>query len=184
MTTARRRGPAVTDATWRLLARAAEKARRRAHAPYSGYHVGAALLTTRGLITGCNVENASYPLCICAEAAAVVGAVSKGWKRWKAIAVATEGPVAGTPCGACRQILAEFGKDLPVGLVVGGKVLRVVTVAELLPFAFDADVLAESTAPERARAHKTATVKTSGTTKPARKPARAKTPGTEPARDG
>ncbi|MFO0644911.1 MAG: cytidine deaminase [Polyangiales bacterium] len=184
MSTARRRGPAVTDATWRLLARAAEKARRRAHAPYSGYHVGAALLTTRGLITGCNVENASYPLCICAEAAAVVGAVSKGWKRWKAIAVATEGPVAGTPCGACRQILAEFGKDLPVGLVVGGKVLRVVTVAELLPFAFDADVLAESTAPARAGAHKTATVKTSGTTKPARKPARAKTPGTEPARDG
>ncbi len=177
MTTARRRGPAVTDATWRLLARSAEKARRRAHAPYSGYHVGAALLTTQGLITGCNVENASYPLCICAEAAAVVGAVSKGWKRWKAIAVATEGPVAGTPCGACRQILAEFSKDLPVGLVVGGKVLRVVTVAELLPFAFDADVLAEST-------HKPAAVRTPGPTQRTRKPARAKTPPTEPTRDG
>ena len=157
-----RRAPAVTDATWRLLARSAEKARRRAHAPYSGYHVGAALLTTRGLATGCNVENASYPLCICAEAAAVVGAVSKGWKRWRAIAVATEGPQPGSPCGACRQILAEFGKDLPVGLVVGGKVQRVVTVAELLPFAFDADVLAESTAksaPRKAVASKSESAK-------------------------
>ena len=139
------RRPALTEVQWRSLARQAEKARTRAHAPYSNYRVGAALLTTRGVIHGCNVENASYPLCICAEASAVACAVSKGWKKWKALAVATQGPIPGSPCGACRQILAEFGKDLPVGLVVDGKVERVVTVAELLPFAFDAHVLEEGT---------------------------------------
>ncbi len=143
MSTARTK--TLNEAAWGRLAREAEKARGRAHAPYSGYRVGAALLTSRGVVIGCNVENASYPLCICAEAAAVARAVSQGWTRWKALAVATQGPVPGTPCGACRQILAEFGKDLPVGLVVGGKVERIVTVEQLLPFAFDAEVLAEST---------------------------------------
>lgn len=153
MTTARRSArPAITDATWRDLARAAERVRKNAHAPYSKYRVGAALLTSRGVVSGCNVENAAYPLCICAEASAVASAVSQGYTRWKAIAVATEGPEAAAPCGACRQILAEFGTDLPVGLVVGGKVVRVVTVAELLPFAFDGTILAESTAPKPARA--------------------------------
>lgn len=153
MTTARQRArPAITDATWRALARAAERVRKNAYAPYSKYRVGAALLTSRGVVSGCNVENAAYPLCICAEAAAVASAVSQGHTRWKAIAVATEGPEAGAPCGACRQILAEFGQDLPVGLVVAGKVVRVVTVAELLPFAFDGNILAESTAPTPARA--------------------------------
>jgi cytidine deaminase len=130
---------------WRLLALQAEKARKRSYAPYSGYRVGAALLTSRGVVVGCNVENASYPLCICAEASAVARAVSQAYLQWKAIAVATEGPEAGSPCGACRQILAEFGLELPVGLVVNGKVQRVVTVSELLPFAFDARVLEEST---------------------------------------
>ena len=143
--TTRRERPPLTDAQWKSLGREAEKARKRAHAPYSNYRVGAALLTSKGVIHGCNVENASYPLCICAEACAVARAVAEGVKRWRAIAVATEGPQPGTPCGACRQILAEFDRDLPVGLVVGGKVLRVVTVRELLPFAFDAKVLAEST---------------------------------------
>ena len=95
---------------------------------------------------GCNVENASYPLCICAEAAAVARAVSQGWRDWIALAVATAGPTAGAPCGACRQILAEFGLSLPVGLVVGGEVARVVTVAELLPLGFTGAVLAESVA--------------------------------------
>lgn len=139
-----RRKP-LTDAQWRSLAREAEKARTRSHAPYSGYRVGAALLTSRGVVHGCNVENASYPLCICAEASAVARAVSQGWKVWKALTVATPGPVPGSPCGACRQILAEFGPELPVGLVVDGKVERIVTVAELLPFAFDAHVLEEGT---------------------------------------
>lgn len=136
----------MTPARWRTLAAEAERARRRSYAPYSRYHVGAALLTTRGVVRGCNVENASYPLCICAEAAAVARAVSQGWRDWIALAVATAGPTAGAPCGACRQILAEFGLSLPVGLVVGGEVARVVTVAELLPLGFTGAVLAESVA--------------------------------------
>lgn len=137
----------IPESTWRALAREAEKARKRSHAPYSHYHVGAALLTAKGIITGCNVENASYPLCICAEAATVARAISEGAApaRWKALAIATEGPEPGSPCGACRQILAEFTKTMPVGLVVKGRVRRVVTVAELLPYAFDAQVLDDST---------------------------------------
>ncbi len=75
----------MTPARWRALAAQAERARRRSYAPYSRYHVGAALLTTRGVVRGCNVENASYPLCICAEAAAVARAVSQGWRDWIAL---------------------------------------------------------------------------------------------------
>lgn len=115
--------------------------RARAHAPYSRYHVGAALLTTQGVSRGCNVENASYPLCICAEANAVAHAVARAWREFTAIAVATEGPMPGAPCGACRQIMAEFASDLPVGLVVGGVVRQVVTVRELLPLMFTGDYL-------------------------------------------
>lgn len=141
------RDPASTpsQSTWRKLAAAAESARRNAHAPYSNYRVGAALLTSRGVVRGCNVENASYPLCICAEAAAVARAVSQGWRAWTALAVATQGPEAGAPCGACRQILAEFNLDLPVGLVVGGEVRAVHTVRAMLPFGFTGEVLARST---------------------------------------
>ena len=136
------KGEGLTAAAWAKLARAAEQARGRAYAPYSGYHVGAAILTAEGVVLGCNVENASYPMCVCAEAAAVASAVGQGRTRWQAVAVATEGPEPGAPCGACRQILAEFGDpDLPVGLVVGGRVARVVTLGELLPHAFSARVL-------------------------------------------
>jgi len=135
----------LSAAKWKLLARAAEGARNRAHAPYSNYRVGAALLTSRGIVRGCNVENAAYPLCICAEAATVARAVSQGWRTWFALAVATQGPEAGAPCGACRQILAEFGTALPVGLVVDGEVQRVLTVAELLPFTFTPAILARAT---------------------------------------
>lgn len=135
----------LTEAEWAALAKEAERARKRSYAPYSHYHVGAALLTTKGVVRGCNVENASYPLCVCAEAATVAKAVSMGRRDWKALAVATAGPEAGAPCGACRQILAEFAPTLPVGLVVGGEVRRVVTVGELLPLGFTGAILAEST---------------------------------------
>jgi len=126
--------------------------RSRAHAPYSKYRVGAALLTTQGLSRGCNVENASYPLCICAEANAVAHAVARGWRDFTALAVATEGPRPGAPCGACRQILAEFALDLPVGLVVGGQVRQVVTVRELLPLSFSGDYLSLDGAAQTPRA--------------------------------
>lgn len=89
------------------LVRIASEARSTAYAPYSKYHVGAALIATSGRIfSGCNVENASYGLCFCAERTAIVKAVSEGETQFTAIAVATDG--GGTPCGACRQFLAEF----------------------------------------------------------------------------
>jgi cytidine deaminase len=142
----------AADPRWAALARSAERMRSRAPAPYSHYHVGAALLTTQGVARGCNVENASYPLCICAEANAVAHAVARGWREFTALAVATAGPQPGAPCGACRQILAEFALDLPVALVVAGEVKLVVTVRELLPLTFTGEYLSTDAAPRRPRA--------------------------------
>ncbi|HEC33587.1 MAG TPA: cytidine deaminase, partial [Chloroflexi bacterium] len=91
----------------------AKAARENAYAPYSGYRVGAALLGRSGRIyTGCNVENAVYPLCTCAERVAVVKAVSEGERQFVALAVVTEN--GGAPCGSCRQTLREFGEDIVV----------------------------------------------------------------------
>lgn len=95
-----------------LIAMAAQ-ARKAAYAPYSHYQVGAALLTASGKIfTGCNVENAAYGMAICAERTAAVKAVSEGEREFVAIAVVTAD--GGTPCGACRQVLAEFGPRMKV----------------------------------------------------------------------
>jgi len=123
----------------KLVAQAGE-ARQRAYAPYSGYRVGAALLTKSGRIyTGCNVENAVYPLCTCAERVAVVKAVSEGEKEFEALAVATEN--GGAPCGSCRQTLREFGEDIVVLIADATGAYRETTVAELLPYSFGANDL-------------------------------------------
>ena len=91
----------------RELVAAALSARDAAYAPYSHFRVGAALLTKSGrIVSGCNVENASYGLCLCAERTAIVKAVSEGDRDFLGFAVATEN--GGTPCGACRQFMAEF----------------------------------------------------------------------------
>ena len=117
-----------------LIAKAME-AREKAHVPYSHFAVGAALLARSGRIyTGCNVENASYGLSICAERTAVFKAVSEGERDFEAIAVATEKGV--TPCGACRQVLLEFGEDIQVIVANGAGEYRVFTLQELLPQAF------------------------------------------------
>ncbi len=124
---------------WAELERRAVDAQQRAHAPYSHYHVGAALQTANGAIfAGCNVENASYGLSICAERSAVVQMVAAGELEPIAIVVVTGGPVAGTPCGACRQTLAEFARDLPIRLLVPGQptATRTTSLAALLPDAF------------------------------------------------
>ena len=98
--------------TQRALVAAARAVRKRAHAPYSNFHVGAAVLDERGRVhVGCNVENASYGLTICAERNAIAAAVAAGARRLQAVAVVTETRPPGTPCGACRQVLAEFGGD-------------------------------------------------------------------------
>lgn len=113
----------------------AAKARERAYAPYSNYAVGAALRGKSGRVyTGCNVENAVYSLTICAERNALFKAVSEGERDFVALAVVTAN--GGSPCGSCRQVLAEFGQDLPVLIAIPGKLVAIRTVAELLPRAF------------------------------------------------
>jgi cytidine deaminase len=129
---------------WSELERAALDVQQRAHAPYSGYRVGAALQVASGRVfAGCNVENASYGLSICAERSAIVQMVAAGEQRPVAIAVVTPGPEIGTPCGMCRQTLAEFAKDLPIRLLVtdGASPARITSLADLLPDAFRAATL-------------------------------------------
>ena len=118
-----------------LIALAVE-ARRRAYAPYSKYPVGAALRTKSGRIfTGCNVENAAYPTSMCAERVAVFKAISEGESAFEVIAVVTSN--GGTPCGSCRQVLAEFGLDTRVLVAeANGRLVQETTVAGLLPGAF------------------------------------------------
>jgi cytidine deaminase len=121
------------------LARRARSARRRAHAPFSRFKVGAALRTRTGrVVTGCNVENASYGLTMCAERVAVFKAVSEGIRGFDALAVAVDAPKLAAPCGPCRQILWEFCGDIWVHLVNLGEERLTVRLSELLPHPFDA----------------------------------------------
>ena len=126
----------LTDKQRQQLIETSLGARRWAYAPYSEYAVGAALLTSSGVIyDGVNIENAAYPTSMCAERVAVFKAVSEGETNFIAIAVATSN--GGTPCGACRQVLSEFGLETKVLIVNGdGKIEQETTVAELLPGAF------------------------------------------------
>jgi cytidine deaminase len=119
----------------------ANEARRRAYAPYSNYEVGAALRTKSGRIfTGCNVENAAYPTGMCAERVAVFKAVSEGEREFEVIAVATSN--GGSPCGGCRQVLAEFGLDTLVLIADSHcRLVQETTVARLLPGAFTPEQL-------------------------------------------
>ncbi len=131
----------LTDKQRQQLIETSLGARRWAYAPYSKYAVGAALLTSSGVIyDGVNIENAAYPTSMCAERVAVFKAVSEGETNFIAIAVATSN--GGTPCGACRQVLSEFGLETKVLIVNGdGKIEQETTVAELLPGAFGAQDL-------------------------------------------
>ncbi len=126
----------LKDEVRQQLVEAAMQARQWAYAPYSHYAVGAALLTESGKISeGVNIENAAYPTTICAERVAVFKAVSEGERRFVAIAVVTSN--GGTPCGSCRQVLAEFGVDTVVVIAdSNGHVIGEQTVADLLPGAF------------------------------------------------
>ena len=115
----------------------AKEARGSAYAPYSDFTVGAALLATSGRIySGCNVENASYGLSICAERVALFNAVSAGEREFTAIALVTE--TGATPCGACRQVLQEFGGDLRVIVANLEGERQVYTLKELLSHSFTA----------------------------------------------
>lgn len=131
------RVPRVAAPALAALVRLARDARKRAHAPFSGFAVGAALRTSDGqIVTGCNVENATYGLTLCAERVAVFKAVSEGLRRFDAVAVVADTEVP-SPCGPCRQILWEFCGDITVHMV--GRKGRTTTrrLSELLPLPFD-----------------------------------------------
>ena len=123
------------------LVDAARAAQQQAYCPYSHYRVGAALEAEDGRVfVGCNVENASYGLTNCAERTAVFAAVSAGARRFRRIVVATDSEPPGPPCGACRQVLAEFGAELEVESV-GPTQSRRWRIGELLPDAFMKEML-------------------------------------------
>jgi cytidine deaminase len=127
----------LTDA----LISAARGAQARAYAPYSKFRVGAALESVDGTVfLGCNVENASYGLTICAERAAVFAAVSAGVTRFRRAVVVSDVDPPAAPCGACRQVLAEFGLDLPIDAIGSSTSVRW-RLSDLLPAAFGPEQL-------------------------------------------
>ena len=126
--------PAERDA----LVAAATAAREKAAAPYSHFHVGAALLAEDGRVFGgCNVESASYGLTICAERTAVVKAISEGARKFRAVAVVTGADEPTSPCGACRQVLWDQCRDIAVVMATTGGKREETTLATLIPRAFE-----------------------------------------------
>ena len=128
----------LSDAQALELLAAANAVRSRAHAPYSRFPVGAAVLDDQGRVhVGCNVENASYPQGTCAEASAIGAMVASGGKRIRAILVVAEGEGLCTPCGACRQRISEHADDAtPVLVAQGDRVRATFTLEQLLPHSF------------------------------------------------
>jgi cytidine deaminase len=124
------------------LVAAARAARDHAVAPYSGFRVGAALLTADGVIYGgCNVENATYGLTVCAERVALLKALSEGARQFVAVAVVADTDAPTPPCGACRQLLWEYCGDIPVTMANLTRVSAVHQLGALLPLPFDGRLL-------------------------------------------
>jgi cytidine deaminase len=143
MSPARARKPSA-DVIGDLVA-AARKVRRRAHAPYSDFHVGAAVLAGGRIFTGVNVENASYPLSVCAERNAVAAAVAAGKTAIEAVAVVAEDADPTPPCGGCRQVLHEFGPQMLVVAEADNGRRAEWVLSSLLPAAFDSASLRDRT---------------------------------------
>lgn len=130
--------PRPDQATCERLVAAARDIRERAYCPYSGFAVGAALLDDQGNIhCGVNVENASYPVGVCAERSALSVAVTAGARRFVAMALVTSAPIPVTPCGMCRQALAEFGSDLLLLLSAPTGGWNEQILKDALPYQFD-----------------------------------------------
>ena len=132
----------MTDPLAALLAEA-QRIQARAHAPYSKFRVGSAVLAGGTIYTGANIENASYGLAICAERTAVIAAVLAGHKAIEAVAVYTDARPPSSPCGACRQFIAEFADPAGVQIIAFNRegMRREWTLAQLLPDAFSGDEL-------------------------------------------
>ena len=120
------------------LIQKAQEAKEKAYVPYSGFHVGAALVCEDGTVfTGCNIENSAYGPTNCAERTAIFKAVSEGYREFKAIAITSDSQEPTAPCGVCRQVMAEFCKrDFKVIMAACDSSYKVVTLEELLPYAF------------------------------------------------
>ncbi len=120
------------------LVKIAQAVKQRAHAPYSKFPVGAALLASnRRIYTGCNIEISSYGLTICAERTAIFKAISEGERNFKAIAVITNDPKITPPCGACRQVLWDLAGNIDIIMANNKGKSKVVKLKELIPYAFD-----------------------------------------------
>ena len=127
----------MDETQWQRLADAARAAAAHAYCPYSRFPVGAAVLTQEGSIAhGCNVENASFGLTSCAERNAIFRAVADGATSIVALALYTPTPEPVTPCGACRQVIAEFGPDAQIRCICDGPGSADYVIQELLPYAF------------------------------------------------
>lgn len=137
----------IAETQARQLMDMAEQAYTQAYAPYSRFRVGAALLTVPDevghseVFKGCNVENAAYSLAICAERVAMSQAVAQGHRQFQAIAVVAEQTQPCFPCGSCRQFLSELAPDLEVIILEADRRLSRYRIADLLPYAFNADAL-------------------------------------------
>lgn len=118
---------------WDALKNKAEEAQKNAYAPYSDFQVGAAILSEGQIFSGCNVENSSYPVGICAERAALAAAVAAGCRSIEAVVITAARPI--TPCGMCRQALAEFNQEVPI-LMVSEQMEAQATLGQLLPDPF------------------------------------------------
>jgi cytidine deaminase len=122
---------------YRELAKAAQKAKLNAYSPFSKFRVGAALLTEDGTIfTGCNIENSSFGLTICAERVAIFNAISSGASKFAAIAVVSDDHGFTPPCGACRQVLSDLAGDIDFVMMDSKERFKILKLTTLLPFAF------------------------------------------------
>lgn len=134
----------ASDSDRSAIIAAAKAARENAHAPFSKFKVGAALQTPEGeIIAGCNIENASYGLTMCAERVAIFKAVSEGKRKFTAIAIVVDTDELTPPCGACRQLIWEFCGDVPVTMANLEGRIETMQMSSLLPKAFDARFLDE-----------------------------------------
>ncbi len=124
------------------LVRIADEVKQNAYVPYSGFHVGAALLTKSGKVyTGVNVENVSYSPTICAESTALVKAVTDGETEFEAVAVISDSEDYTSPCGVCRQRIFEFGNDIDVIIANGKREYKVYKIKDLLPAGFNKETM-------------------------------------------
>ena len=122
---------------YKVLAKKAAAARKHSYSPYSGFRVGAALLTKSGKVyTGCNVEISSFALTLCAERTALFKAMSEGERHFQAIAVATEEDGFTAPCGACRQVIMDLAGDIDIVMTNKNGEARVLKMSELFPYPF------------------------------------------------